>query len=211
LLQGQSREAEKFARAAVRFLEHGGEQSILAEALTTHATALARLDQKVEARNTFDRAISVAHQAGDPDGGGLAALTAIEELGSVLQTTELKEYFETADRLLVRSQHPRIELRLGHAARRILRADVQKEETLSARPRRISVAAGYSLEADVLQYEGSLIRKALEDSGGSVTRAARMLGVTHQGLAFILNGRHSDLLAARTPVKRRRKSIIRYR
>jgi hypothetical protein len=34
--------------------------------------------------------------------------------------------------------------------------------------------------------------------------------VTHQGLAFILNGRHSDLLAIRTPVKRRRKSIIRF-
>jgi len=44
-----------------------------------------------------------------------------------------------------------------------------------------------------------------------VTRAARLLGVTHQGLAFILNGRHSDLLAIRTPVKRRRKSIIKYR
>jgi hypothetical protein len=38
-----------------------------------------------------------------------------------------------------------------------------------------------------------------------------MLGVTHQGLAFILNGRHKDLLSARSPVKRRRRSIIRYR
>ncbi|PWT91866.1 MAG: hypothetical protein C5B55_07410, partial [Blastocatellia bacterium] len=211
LLEGKSQEAEKFARSAVRFLERGGEQSILAEALTTHATALARLDQKVEARTTFDRAISVAHQAGDPDGGGLAALTAIEELGFALKTTELKQYFETADRLLVRSQHPRIELRLGQAARRILRADVQKEDIGSAPANGFSVAEGYSLEADVLQYEGSLIRKALEASGGSVTRAARMLGVTHQGLAFILNGRHNDLLSARTPVKRRRKSIIRYR
>ena len=69
---------------------------------------------------------------------------------------------------------------------------------------------GFSLDSEVLRYEGSLIRKALEDSGGSVTRAARLLGVTHQGLAFILNGRHSDLLSIRTPVKRRRRSIIRY-
>ena len=69
--------------------------------------------------------------------------------------------------------------------------------------------AGFSLDAEVLRYEGSLIRKALEDSGGSVTRAARLLGVTHQGLAFILNGRHSDLLSIRTPVKKRRRSIIR--
>jgi DNA-binding NtrC family response regulator len=69
---------------------------------------------------------------------------------------------------------------------------------------------GFSLDAEVLRYEGSLIRKALEDAGGSVTRAARQLGVTHQGLAFILNGRHSDLLAIRTPVKKRRRSIIRH-
>jgi hypothetical protein len=69
---------------------------------------------------------------------------------------------------------------------------------------------GFSLDAEVLRYEGNLIRKALEESGGSVTRAARLLGVTHQGLAFILNGRHSDLLSIRTPVKRRRRSIIRY-
>ena len=49
-----------------------------------------------------------------------------------------------------------------------------------------------SLEEQVLLYEGQLIRQALEASDGSVTRAARMLGVTHQGLAFILNGRHKS-------------------
>ena len=69
---------------------------------------------------------------------------------------------------------------------------------------------GFSLDAEVLRYEGNLIRKALEESNGSVTRAARLLGVTHQGLAFILNGRQSELLSIRTPVKRRRRSIIRY-
>ena len=69
---------------------------------------------------------------------------------------------------------------------------------------------GYSLESEVLSYEANLIRQALQATGGSVTRAARLLGVTHQGLAFILNGRHKDLLAIRTPVKRRRRSIIRY-
>jgi transcriptional regulator with PAS, ATPase and Fis domain len=72
------------------------------------------------------------------------------------------------------------------------------------------IGSGFSLDAEVLSYEGNLIRKALEQSKGSVTRAARLLGVTHQGLAFILNGRHSDLLSIRTPVKRRRRSIIRH-
>ena len=68
-----------------------------------------------------------------------------------------------------------------------------------------------SLEELVLNYEADLIRRALESSGGSVTRAARLLRITHQGLAFILNGRHRSLLSVRTPVKPRRRSIMRYR
>jgi transcriptional regulator with PAS, ATPase and Fis domain len=68
---------------------------------------------------------------------------------------------------------------------------------------------GCALEAEVLNYERQLIKRALEASNGSVTRAARMLGITHQGLAFILNGRHKTLSSVRTPVKHRRKSILR--
>ncbi len=69
--------------------------------------------------------------------------------------------------------------------------------------------AGCSLEEEVLRYEGSLIKRALESAGGSVTRAARLLGVTHQGLAFILQGRQKNLLPARTPAKPRRRSLMR--
>jgi DNA-binding NtrC family response regulator/Flp pilus assembly protein TadD len=69
--------------------------------------------------------------------------------------------------------------------------------------------AGCSLEEEVLRYEGTLIQKALETSGGSVTRAARLLGITHQGLAFILQGRQRNLLASRTPAKPRRRSLMR--
>ena len=67
-----------------------------------------------------------------------------------------------------------------------------------------------TLEEQVLRYEGDLIKRALDASDGSITRAARLLGLTHQGLAFILNGRQKSLLSSRKPVKRRRRSIIRY-
>jgi hypothetical protein len=50
---------------------------------------------------------------------------------------------------------------------------------------------------------------ALEDAGGSVTKAARLSGLTHQTLAAKLEGRHGKLLAKRTPPKKRLKSIIR--
>ncbi len=69
--------------------------------------------------------------------------------------------------------------------------------------------AGCSLDEEVLRYEGGLIQRALETSDGSVTRAARLLGITHQGLAFILQGRQKNLLASRTPAKPRRRSLMR--
>jgi transcriptional regulator with GAF, ATPase, and Fis domain len=67
---------------------------------------------------------------------------------------------------------------------------------------------GCSLDEEVRVFEGRLIRAALEEAKGSLTRAARLLGVTHQGLAYILKGRHKDLLPARKPARRRRVSII---
>jgi transcriptional regulator with PAS, ATPase and Fis domain len=68
--------------------------------------------------------------------------------------------------------------------------------------------AGCSFEEEVLRYEASLIRLALENAKGSVTRAARLIGVTHQRLCSMLQGRHKNLLVAKKPAQRRRRSII---
>lgn len=211
LLEGKYDHAEKAARSAVRSLKRGGEQALLAEALTTHGKALARLKQTHMAKTTLDQAIEIAQTAGSPDAGGIAAVTAIEELRVHLSANALQEYYRTAESLLSKSQDRSLMMRLGQCARRVLAA-IPNEETSENITAGVpeSMPAGFSLDAEVLRYEGNLIRKALEESGGSVTRAARLLGVTHQGLAFILNGRHSDLLSIRTPVKRRRRSIIRY-
>ena len=210
LLEGKYDLAEKAARSAVRAMKRGGEQALLAEALTTHGKALARLKQPHVAKTTLDHAVEIARTAGSPNAGGIAAVTAIEELNSYLSASTLQEYYRTAESLLTNSQDRSLVIRLGQCARRVLAAAASEstsENTAGAVP--VSMPPGFSLDAEVLRYEGNLIRKALEESGGSVTRAARLLGVTHQGLAFILNGRHSDLLSIRTPVKRRRRSIIR--
>lgn len=211
LLEGKYDLAEKAARSAVRSMKRGGEQALLAEALTTHGKALARLKQSHVAKSTLDHAIEIAQTAGSPNAGGIAAVTVIEELNSFLSASTLQEYYRTAETLLTNSQDRSLVTRLGQCARRVLAAAASEgtsENTAGAVP--VSMPPGFSLDAEVLRYEGNLIRKALEESGGSVTRAARLLGVTHQGLAFILNGRHSDLLSIRTPVKRRRRSIIRH-
>ena len=228
LLEGKNELAANSARSAVHLLREGGEQTLLAEALTTHGKALARVHQFPKAKATLDQAIEIAQTAGHLEGGGIAAVTAIEELDTHLTLNVLQEYYRTAEALLTQSQNRSLKTRLGECARRVLAAEIAGvkgkgaegvasegivREGVAEGVRFGSVPAsmppGFSLDAEVLRYEGSLIRKALEDSGGSVTRAARLLGVTHQGLAFILNGRHSDLLSIRTPVKKRRRSIIR--
>jgi len=233
LEQGRYAEAETAARGSIRVLEEGDEQSLLAEVLTTRGTALARLRRNDDALGILERAMKVAEQGGDPDGGGIAALTIVEELGSIVPFAKLLKYYRDAESMLARSQHPGIQLRLGECARRILsnqdHGDAGLNDKFAAAPlgangsgsKQSAVNAqssasnerqvGCSLEEAVLRFEGDLIKRALEASGGSVTRAARMLGITHQGLAFILNGRHSSLLSVRTPIRRRRRSIIRYR
>jgi DNA-binding NtrC family response regulator len=66
----------------------------------------------------------------------------------------------------------------------------------------------FTLPRAVHEFEAKLIGRALEESGGSVTRAARLLGITHQTLNSILKTRHKQLSAKRKPVKKRLKSII---
>jgi transcriptional regulator with PAS, ATPase and Fis domain len=65
-----------------------------------------------------------------------------------------------------------------------------------------------SFEEEVRKCESTLIKEALEEANGSVTRAAKMLGLTHQGLCYIINHRHKSLLAARAPIRVRRKSVM---
>lgn len=71
--------------------------------------------------------------------------------------------------------------------------------------------AGFLLENEVLQYEKNFIKLALNAAQGRITHAARLLGTTHQGLAFIINGRHKDLLDTRKPARRRHHNIINHR
>ncbi len=89
-LEGKYEQAERVARRAVQALKQGGEQTVLAEALTTHGKALARLKQAPVAKAVFDQAVEIAQTAGNPDRGGIAAVTAIEELSNYLSPMRCK-------------------------------------------------------------------------------------------------------------------------
>ena len=122
LKQGHNVDAEKVVRLAVRTLEKGGEQGLLAEALTTQGIALARLGRDSQARFTLQRATEMAHLIGNDEDAGLAALTVIEELGERLEPDELRGTYELADQLLAISEYPQTIERLRRAARRVLAA-----------------------------------------------------------------------------------------
>jgi tetratricopeptide (TPR) repeat protein len=205
--EGRLDQAETVASSAVKSFREGDEQSNLAAALTTYATVMARQGRQTDALTTLNEALSVAAQGGDTESAGLASLTIIEELSSCLAHAELQKHYLKAESALSHSQQSAIQFRLGESARRLLAgsADASAAERVV-----VDGETASTLEEQVLRYEGELIRRALQASDGSVTRAARLLGVTHQGLAFILNGRQKSLLTARKPAKKRRRSIIRY-
>ncbi len=217
LSEGKNAEAERVVRASVRTLSGGEQRSLVAAALTTHGTALARLGRRDEARTSLKRAVDIADEGGDPEMAGIAALTMVEELDSYLGI-EAGQFYRRSESLLAKSQDERIKQRLGVCARRLLAretygptsARTTEDDQFTDLLHASDEPSNYSLEDRVLRYEGQIIKRALEASDGSVTRAARLLGITHQGLAFILNGRHQNLLAVRSPVKRRRRSIIRH-
>lgn len=59
------------------------------------------------------------------------------------------------------------------------------------------------LEEKVRVYESGLIREALEASGNKLEGAAELLGLTRQGLAYIIETRHPELTTVRSKVIRR--------
>lgn len=117
LAQGRNVEAERVVRGAVRTLERGDESSLLAEALTTHGVALARLERYEEARAALGRAGEVAERVGDYESAGVAAITFMEEFGAQLVADELQAMYERADTLLADSQNTETLGRLRDCAR----------------------------------------------------------------------------------------------
>src|SRR5215831_788805 len=212
LAQGYMVEAERIVRAAVRVLERGGQQAVLAEALTTHALALARLGNDLRARALFERAVSVAETAGDLEGAGRAKLTIIEELGRKIPAPDLVAIFRSAIELLRNSQDPASAKRLISGAERLL--DTLKRLEAEAEESTVGSGSweGFSLKRHVKAAESAIIERALREAGGSVSKAAKLLGFKHhQSLISLLNGRHKDLLKTRSVVRKRRRHILRPR
>jgi DNA-binding NtrC family response regulator len=161
---------------------------------------LARLGDNERSVEVLRRAVRVAEEAGALPNAGLAALTLIEEHGTrrALPHAELYGLYQRADEMLKDTQDAETVARLRACARVVVR-------------RRAGVQLGdknFTIFGAVHEFEAELIGKALEEAGGSVTKAARLLGIRHQSLVAMLNARHRKLLEKRKPQGKRLRSII---
>jgi CheY-like chemotaxis protein/tetratricopeptide (TPR) repeat protein len=202
LAEGRTTEAERLVRSAIQTLERGDQQSLLAEALTTYGIILARTDSHEAARQRLQRAAEVAQSAGDMEAEGLAVLTVIEELGEHLLAEDLTATYDRAAELLSRSGNHEYKDRLLGASRRVLFLIGHLPAPLTWE--------GFNLYKAVLRYEGRIIERALKETRGVVSRAAKLLGLRRQRLDAMLKGRgrHTALAHLRTPVEHRARSLM---
>jgi hypothetical protein len=154
-------------------------------------------DSPEPARFTFQRAIEIADQVGAYNKAGLAALTLIEELADSLSLAVIVAAYNGADRWLAElpAQHE-MRLRLNAAAHKVL-----SRYDLSLKPEKSVVPC--DLRDEVLKLEERLISHALAAANGRITRAAALLGTTHQSLSAMIQVRHPELMAMRVPVRLR--------
>ena len=172
-----------------------------ADSLETLGVAQARRGEHETAMETLKRAAAVAAEAGDSERSGQIFLTMIEQLRSFLPDDQIKTLYSQADERLGADINRETLQRLRACARSLM--SVTKTETTAA-----DGTLRIPFAQEVRKCESALIKRALDEANGSVTRAAKILGLTHQGLCYIINHRHKSLLAARAPIRVRRKSLI---
>jgi tetratricopeptide (TPR) repeat protein len=194
--EGRYIEAGRVLIEVIDTFEKGGEHALLADALTIKATVQARMMDYDNSLHTFRRAINTAEQAGALSNAGCAAMSLIEEHGAArLSDVAIYRAYRRADKWLSVTQDVADIARLRACARIVAKKLYGPD-----------LDEYFTLPEAVLKYEARFIERALKEERGSVTRAARRLGLSHQTLGAILKTRHQNLLSKKP--KTRYKSII---
>ncbi|HVG34884.1 MAG TPA: tetratricopeptide repeat protein [Pyrinomonadaceae bacterium] len=197
---GKYKEAHEHLDRARRIVLSLKDNYLLGQFEETRARVFLCEGRNTEAEKTARAAVELLEQSDQQDLLAEALIahgTALARLGFYSQSyATLQHAIETAQQAGA----------LGRAGEAALILIEELGEHLN--PRKEKTSASRTLVEEVRRYEYDLIRRALEATRGSVTRAAKMLGVTHQRLIYIIEKRHKDLRSFRTPAKRRYKSII---
>ena len=200
IAEARFKEAEAVAGHAVKTLGKSGQHCLLTDALITHGIALARLGKSEQSQFTLQRAVNTAHQFGALNKAGMASLTLIEEIEG-LSPDVREQAYDRASEWLATSQSQEVLQRVIAVSKKIRvnpSAEMQSEDATEPLPN-----IKCDLNQEKLKTERELIRQALAKVGGRLTQAASLLGMTYQGLAYIIEKRHKDLLKDRTPIRRR--------
>lgn len=187
--EGRLVEAALFAQKSVQIFRDGDEHSSLAESLATLGIVSARSGSAVEARAAFDEAIEHASFVGDVETAATVKLTCLEEIGDSMSPVERSQMLAEAEQSLSGSGSQAIVNRLQSVAWAWESGESNWDD--------------FVLTEKVHEFEAHYIKKALLQCDGSVTKAARLLGVSHQHLSLLLKKRHSDLAYAKKQRKRR--------
>src|SRR5262245_9687066 len=135
---------------------------------TLHAlgVAQARRGEHKAALETLRQAVTVAEEAGDREYSGQIFLTMIEELKPFLANDQIKDFYAEADQRLGDDVTRDTLQRLRACARSV--TDVVPLMTTAAdgTPR-------IAFTEEVHKCESTLIKRALQEANGSVTRAAK--------------------------------------
>jgi tetratricopeptide (TPR) repeat protein len=193
------REANGLISGVIQTFEKASEYAMLADALTIQGVVWSRVGVYDKSISILRRAMDIAEDAGALSNAGLAALTLIEEHGARrLPPTELYNVYRRADRLLKGTQDIEEIARLRACARIVMK----RLSGLRIHDK------NFSLYGAMQEFEAKFIEQALEEEEGSVSRAARLLGISHSSLVKLLKTRHKSLMHKRTPAQRRLRSIV---
>lgn len=165
----------------------------MVDALTNKAIAQARLGDRGGAAETFREAVRLGEESGARFNMGLATISMIEEIK--LSSRALFRAYQTADECFSKTQDDEVIARLRGCARLAIK-----------QLRGPQLDKNFSLKSAMHLLESKYIEEALTKSEGRITKAASLLGVSHQALRNMLDNRHKNLLNNRLPFTKHRKS-----
>ncbi|MBD0371180.1 MAG: tetratricopeptide repeat protein [Pyrinomonadaceae bacterium] len=197
---GKFKEAHEHIERACQIALTFKDKYILGQYEETRARVFLAEGENVEAERAARTSVTILEQSGQQD------LLAEALITHGIALARLRFYSQSYATL----QHA-IEVAQGagatsHAGKAALVIMEELGEHLS--PRKAKTFSKRNLIEEVRSYEYDLIKQALILSKGRVTTAARILGVSHQRLIYIIEKRHKDLLSLRRPAQRRPKSLI---
>jgi tetratricopeptide (TPR) repeat protein len=208
LAEGRLAKAEQAALASAELLRGGDEYSLMAGSLVTLGVVYARRGSWARSRRIFEDAYLAANYVGDKGGAGDALLAWLEELGGEMLSEGFTEVYRRAEELLRDSPRTSVQRRLREAARKKFQAEGEAFFSLSPLPPEKEEEkvnwAGFSINRAVKELEERYIILALKEAGGMVSRAAQLLGISHQNLSTKLQTRHRNLVHARKPQRKSR-------